>query len=94
MIDKAQYGRIARILPLLRGADPELAREFEQAAHYARIPAIATVEQEAEAVMIPSDAFRDWVRRYDLWREFAGSGQPHPGRLRRPGATPHRPWRH
>lgn len=33
-------------------------------------PAIATVERDAEAVMIPSDAFRDWVRRYDLWREF------------------------
>lgn len=33
-------------------------------------PAIATVEQTAEAVMIPADTFRDWVRRYDLWREF------------------------
>lgn len=33
-------------------------------------PAIATVEQEAEAVMIPAAAFRDWVRRYDLWRDF------------------------
>ena len=33
-------------------------------------PAIATVEQEAEAVIIPSDTFRDWVRRYDLWRDF------------------------
>jgi CRP/FNR family transcriptional regulator len=33
-------------------------------------PAIATVEQEAEAVMIPADAFRDWVKRYDPWREF------------------------
>lgn len=33
-------------------------------------PAIATVEKDAEAVMIPSDAFRDWVKRYDLWREF------------------------
>jgi CRP/FNR family transcriptional regulator, anaerobic regulatory protein len=33
-------------------------------------PAVATVEKEAEAVMIPSDAFRDWVKRYDLWREF------------------------
>jgi CRP/FNR family transcriptional regulator len=32
--------------------------------------AIATVEQDAEAFMIPSDAFRDWVRRYDLWRDF------------------------
>jgi CRP/FNR family transcriptional regulator len=33
-------------------------------------PAIATVEKEAEAVMIPADTFRDWVRRYDQWREF------------------------
>lgn len=33
-------------------------------------PAIATVQQPAEAVLIPADAFRDWVRRYDLWREF------------------------
>ena len=33
-------------------------------------PAVATVEKEAEAVMIPAQAFRDWVRRYDLWREF------------------------
>jgi CRP/FNR family transcriptional regulator, anaerobic regulatory protein len=33
-------------------------------------PAIATVEQDAEAVMIPADIFRDWVRRYDLWREY------------------------
>ncbi len=33
-------------------------------------PAVATVEKEAEAVMIPADTFRDWVVRYDLWREF------------------------
>lgn len=33
-------------------------------------PAIATVEQDAEAVMIPADSFREWVRRYDLWRDF------------------------
>jgi len=33
-------------------------------------PAIATVEQDAEAVIIPSEIFRDWVRRYDLWRDF------------------------
>ncbi len=33
-------------------------------------PAVATVEHDAEAVMIPADTFRDWVRRYDLWREF------------------------
>jgi CRP/FNR family transcriptional regulator, anaerobic regulatory protein len=33
-------------------------------------PAIASVEQDAEAVMIPNQTFRDWVRRYDLWRDF------------------------
>jgi len=33
-------------------------------------PAIATVEQDAEAVMIPAHIFRDWVKRHDLWREF------------------------
>jgi len=33
-------------------------------------PAIATVEQDAEAVMIPAKAFREWVRRFDLWRDF------------------------
>ena len=33
-------------------------------------PAIATVEKEAEAVMIPAATFREWVVRYDLWREF------------------------
>lgn len=33
-------------------------------------PAIATVEEEAEAVMIPSDAFKDWVERYEVWRNF------------------------
>lgn len=33
-------------------------------------PAIATVEKEAEAVMIPADVFREWVKRHDLWREF------------------------
>jgi len=33
-------------------------------------PAIATVEKDAEAVMIPADKFRDWVKHYDAWREF------------------------
>jgi CRP/FNR family transcriptional regulator len=32
--------------------------------------AIATVEQDAEAIMIPADRFRDWVMRYDPWRDF------------------------
>ena len=33
-------------------------------------PAIAVVERDAEAVMIPADVFRQWVTKYDLWREF------------------------
>jgi CRP/FNR family transcriptional regulator len=33
-------------------------------------PAIATVEQDAEAVMVPAGAFRQWIGRYDLWRDF------------------------
>lgn len=33
-------------------------------------PAIATVEKEAEAVMIPADVFRNWVKRHDPWRAF------------------------
>jgi CRP/FNR family transcriptional regulator len=33
-------------------------------------PAIATVEKEAKAIMIPAETFRDWVSRFDLWREF------------------------
>ncbi len=33
-------------------------------------PAIATVEQDGEAVMIPAGTFRSWVNRYDLWRGF------------------------
>ena len=33
-------------------------------------PAIATVEKDAEAVMIPADTFREWVKRFDPWREF------------------------
>ena len=33
-------------------------------------PAIATVEQEAEAILVPAETFRQWVQRYDLWRDF------------------------
>ena len=33
-------------------------------------PAIATVEQDAEAVMIPAEKFREWVTRHDMWRKF------------------------
>lgn len=36
-------------------------------------PAIAQVEQDAEAVMIPAKVFSEWVRRYDPWRDFVFS---------------------
>ena len=38
--------------------------------HQQNFPAIAIVEEDAEAVMIPAELFRDWVRRYDPWRDF------------------------
>ena len=38
--------------------------------HQQDFPAIAIVEQDAEAVMIPAEIFSDWVRRYDPWRDF------------------------
>ncbi len=129
-MEPRQFDRIAHAMPVLQGADPELIREFKQAAFYARIPAgrdifaegnridaiallisgvvrvykigetgreitlyrfgqgesciltanailsrqsfpaIATVERDAEAVMIPAETFRDWVQRYDSWRGF------------------------
>jgi len=130
MINQEQFDRIARVMPILQRADPEVVREFMRTAFLTRIPAgrdvftegdpaeaiallisgevrvykigetgreitlyrfglgqsciltanailsrkafpaIATVEQEAEAVIIPADVFRDWVSRYDLWRDF------------------------
>ena len=130
MLDNSQFARLTQSLPLLQNADASLAREFQQAATLARIPAgrdvfvegdrvdgialllsgvvrvykvgetgreitlyrfgtgqsciltanailnsnnfpaIATVEQDAEAVIIPADTFRAWVKRYDTWREF------------------------
>ncbi len=130
MLEAKYYDQIAASLPFLQKRDSELAREFRQVAHYARIPAgkdifvegdsvrsialilsgnvrvykigengreitlyrfglgesciltanaimnqqtfpaVALVESEAEAIMIPADTFRDWMRRYDEWRTF------------------------
>jgi CRP/FNR family transcriptional regulator len=130
MLTPEQSTRILHALPILQRANPQLLREFQAEAFYARIragkdifiegdradaiallisgvvrvykigetgreitlyrfgdgesciltanailssksfPAIATVEKDAEAIMVPADAFRDWVKRYDLWREF------------------------
>jgi CRP/FNR family transcriptional regulator, anaerobic regulatory protein len=38
--------------------------------HDQNFPAIAIVEREAEAVMIPTKTFTGWVKRYDPWRDF------------------------
>jgi CRP/FNR family transcriptional regulator len=130
VIDEENYNRIVRALPILRQADPQLAREFRQTASLIRLPAgsdvfaegdqvdsialllsgvvrvykigetgreitlyrfglgescvltasailnrktfpaIATVEQDGEAVMIPAETFQSWVHRYHLWRGF------------------------
>ena len=39
MLTPEQFQRIARILPLLQHADPQLVRDFRQAAFFAQIPA-------------------------------------------------------
>jgi CRP/FNR family transcriptional regulator len=130
MIDNEQLKRVSQVLPVLRNANPQLVREFQQASFLTKIPAgkevflegdrvdaiallisgtvrvykigetgreitlyrfgygesciltanailsqksfpaIATVEKDAEAVMIPAETFREWVKRYDPWREF------------------------
>jgi CRP/FNR family transcriptional regulator len=33
-------------------------------------PAIATVEKDAEAILVPAEYFRQWVSRYTAWRDF------------------------
>ncbi len=130
MLDRNQFERIKRSLPILEQAEEGLLREFQEQAFFMRIPAghdvflegdqveaiallisgvvrvykigetgreitlyrfgngesciltanailsqmnfpaVATVEKEAEAVMVPANTFRDWVKHYDLWREF------------------------
>lgn len=130
MLDKNHFERIANALPFLQAASPQIKRDFNDFAYYAKIPAgrqifaegdevegiallmtgvvrvyklgytgreitlyrfgegescvitanailhqqnypaIAMVEQDAEAVMIPAETFSDWVRRYDPWRDF------------------------
>ena len=130
MLEAKYYDRIAEALPFLKKTDSQIAREFRQAAYYARIPvgkdifvegdavqsialllsgnvrvykigengreitlyrfglgesciltanaimnhqtfpAVALVESEAEAIMVPAETFRDWMRRYDEWRNF------------------------
>lgn len=130
MLESKYYDRIAQALPFLKNANSQIARDFRQAAYYAKIPAgkdifvegdavqsialmlsgnvrvykigengreitlyrfglgesciltanaimnqqtfpaVALVESDAEAVMVPAATFRDWMRRYEEWRNF------------------------
>ena len=38
--------------------------------HAQDFPAIAVVERDAEAVMVPAGKFKEWVRQYEPWRDF------------------------
>ena len=33
-------------------------------------PAVALIEEDIEAVMIPSIIFREWVNKYEIWRTY------------------------
>ncbi|MDQ7025899.1 MAG: Crp/Fnr family transcriptional regulator [Anaerolineae bacterium] len=130
MIKQEQFSQLVRILPLIQRLNPQMKRDFQQIAYYARIPsgrdifaqgddvdaialllsgavrvykisesgreitlyrfssgesciltanailnnqsfaALATVEEDAEAIMIPAATFRHWVNQHELWREF------------------------
>jgi CRP/FNR family transcriptional regulator len=130
MLEAKYYDQIAQALPFLKNKDSEVAREFQKAAYYVRIPAgkdifvegdavqsialmlsgnvrvykigengreitlyrfglgesciltanaimnqqtfpaVALVESEAEAIMVPAETFREWMRRYEEWRTF------------------------
>ena len=41
--------------------------------HAQDFPAIAVVERDAEAVMVPAGKFKEWVRQYEPWRDFVFS---------------------
>ncbi len=130
MLEDKYYNQIAEALPFLKQTNSQIARDFRQAAYFARIPAgkdvfvegdavqsialllsgnvrvykigeqgreitlyrfglgesciltanaimnqqtfpaVALVESEAEAIMIPAETFRGWMQRYDEWRNF------------------------
>ena len=33
-------------------------------------PAIAVVEEDVEAALVPSHIFRDWINRFEIWRDY------------------------
>jgi CRP/FNR family transcriptional regulator len=37
---------------------------------HGQFPAIAMVEEDIEAVLIPANVFREWINRYEVWRDY------------------------
>ena len=52
MISPQQFENLAHVLPILNHADPELLREFQQKAFYARIPVGRDVFIEGDLELI------------------------------------------
>ncbi len=66
-----QIGESGREITLYRFGDGESCILTANAIlSHETFPAIATVEEDVEAVMIPAATFRDWVRRSELWQAF------------------------
>ena len=66
MLDPQPYQRIAKVLPVLQGANAELAREFRQAAFFARIPAGRDVFVEGDDVQAIALLISGVVRVYKI----------------------------
>ena len=66
MISQEQYARIARALPILAHADPQLVREFGQAAFITRIPAGRDVFVEGDRVEAIALLISGVVRVYKI----------------------------
>src|SRR5512143_3702606 len=66
MIDKEQFERIARVMPLLREASPPLVREFQQTAFFARIPAGRDIFLEGDRVDAIALLISGQVRVYKI----------------------------
>jgi len=37
---------------------------------YGQFPAIAAVEKDVEAALVPANVFREWINRYEIWRNY------------------------
>lgn len=66
-----KLGETGREVTLYRFGEGESCVITAQAIlNHQDFPAMAIVEKEAEAVMIPAESFREWNDRYPAWREF------------------------